>query len=192
MSVLQNPVPLVSTAPIRPESVTPPKATKPPLHQIRRSAKPKRVSTKANTSEKSAEKVGKNKTLPKPGRKRNRQEIVTSQASTSSSVEIMANSLDDTAPRSASSQQVPNTVNAPQPNRQATSDALSLLTQVKYTFADKPQIYQKFLVLLQQSKRGKITTPELSYQIQQLFYGYPELLQLYNKFLPQKHKIFLQ
>lgn len=69
------------------------------------------------------------------------------------------------------------------------NDALSYLDQVKVQFADKPDVYNRFLDIMKDFKSGAIDTPGVIGRVSQLFTGNPELIQGFNTFLPPGYRI---
>lgn len=70
-------------------------------------------------------------------------------------------------------------------------DALLYLDQVKMTFEDKPEIYNKFLDIMKNFKAQEIDTPGVIQQVSHLFRGYNKLILGFNTFLPDGYKIEL-
>jgi paired amphipathic helix protein Sin3a len=69
------------------------------------------------------------------------------------------------------------------------NDALSYLDQVKVQFADKADVYNKFLDIMKDFKSGAIDTPGVIERVSNLFAGNPSLIQGFNTFLPPGYKI---
>ena len=67
--------------------------------------------------------------------------------------------------------------------------AFQFLDTVKYQFQENPDVYQEFLDLMKDFKRGVIGTGGVVQHVSELFYGHPTLLQHFNIFLPQGYKI---
>ncbi|XP_030387063.1 uncharacterized protein LOC115633731 isoform X2 [Scaptodrosophila lebanonensis] len=68
-------------------------------------------------------------------------------------------------------------------------DALSYLDQVKYQYADQPQIYNNFLDIMKEFKSHCIDTPGVIERVSTLFKGHTELIYGFNMFLPPGYKI---
>ena len=68
-------------------------------------------------------------------------------------------------------------------------DALSYLDQVKVQFADRPDVYNRFLDIMKDFKSGAIDTPGVIERVSHLFAGNPGLIQGFNTFLPPGYKI---
>jgi paired amphipathic helix protein Sin3a len=66
---------------------------------------------------------------------------------------------------------------------------LSYLDQVKVQFADKPDVYNRFLDIMKDFKSGAIDTPGVIGRVSQLFTGNPDLIQGFNTFLPPGYRI---
>ncbi|XP_062132486.1 uncharacterized protein LOC133843102 isoform X3 [Drosophila sulfurigaster albostrigata] len=71
-------------------------------------------------------------------------------------------------------------------------DALSYLDQVKYQYADQPQIYNNFLDIMKEFKSHCIDTPGVIERVSTLFKGHAELIYGFNMFLPPGYKIEMQ
>ncbi|KAL7283979.1 hypothetical protein ACG7TL_001251 [Trametes sanguinea] len=69
------------------------------------------------------------------------------------------------------------------------SDALSYLDQVKMQFADRPDVYNKFLDIMKDFKSQFIDTPGVIERVSNLFHGHPALIQGFNTFLPAGYRI---
>ncbi|KAF2100142.1 hypothetical protein NA57DRAFT_17396, partial [Rhizodiscina lignyota] len=69
------------------------------------------------------------------------------------------------------------------------NDALSYLDQVKVQFAERPDVYNKFLDIMKDFKSGAIDTPGVIDRVSNLFAGNPNLIQGFNTFLPPGYKI---
>lgn len=69
------------------------------------------------------------------------------------------------------------------------NDALSYLDQVKVQFADKADVYNKFLDIMKDFKSSAIDTPGVIDRVSNLFAGNPNLIQGFNTFLPPGYKI---
>ncbi|KAK5113069.1 hypothetical protein LTR62_003648 [Meristemomyces frigidus] len=69
------------------------------------------------------------------------------------------------------------------------NDALSYLDQVKVQFADRPDVYNRFLDIMKDFKSGAIDTPGVIGRVSTLFAGNPELIQGFNTFLPPGYRI---
>ncbi|KAI0371352.1 hypothetical protein BV20DRAFT_965547 [Pilatotrama ljubarskyi] len=69
------------------------------------------------------------------------------------------------------------------------SDALSYLDQVKMQFADRPDVYNKFLDIMKDFKSQLIDTPGVIERVSNLFHGHPSLIQGFNTFLPAGYRI---
>ncbi|KAF2400438.1 hypothetical protein EJ06DRAFT_477465 [Trichodelitschia bisporula] len=69
------------------------------------------------------------------------------------------------------------------------NDALSYLDQVKFQFADHPDVYNRFLDIMKDFKSGAIDTPGVIERVSHLFAGNPGLIQGFNTFLPPGYKI---
>ncbi|CAD7078480.1 unnamed protein product [Hermetia illucens] len=78
------------------------------------------------------------------------------------------------------------------PTRLKVEDALSYLDQVKYQYADQPQIYNNFLDIMKEFKSQTIDTPGVIQRVSNLFQGHPELIFGFNMFLPPGYKIEIQ
>jgi paired amphipathic helix protein Sin3a len=66
---------------------------------------------------------------------------------------------------------------------------LSYLDQVKVQFADRPDVYNRFLDIMKDFKSGAIDTPGVIERVSTLFAGNPNLIQGFNTFLPPGYKI---
>ncbi|XP_075168581.1 SIN3 transcription regulator family member A isoform X2 [Haematobia irritans] len=75
------------------------------------------------------------------------------------------------------------------PPRLKVEDALSYLDQVKYQYADQPQIYNNFLDIMKEFKSHCIDTPGVIQRVSTLFKGHTELIYGFNMFLPPGYKI---
>lgn len=80
----------------------------------------------------------------------------------------------------------------PHPPRLKVEDALSYLDQVKYQYADQPQIYNNFLDIMKEFKSQCIDTPGVIQRVSNLFKGHPDLIYGFNMFLPPGYKIEIQ
>ncbi|KAI8986626.1 hypothetical protein BD414DRAFT_522337 [Trametes punicea] len=69
------------------------------------------------------------------------------------------------------------------------SDALSYLDQVKMQFAERPDVYNKFLDIMKDFKSQLIDTPGVIERVSNLFHGHPALIQGFNTFLPAGYRI---
>ncbi|TFK54054.1 hypothetical protein OE88DRAFT_1654534 [Heliocybe sulcata] len=69
------------------------------------------------------------------------------------------------------------------------TDALSYVMAVKTEFHDQPDVYQHFLNILNDFKRGIIDTPGSIHRVLSLFLGYPTLIKGFNAFLPDGYDI---
>lgn len=78
------------------------------------------------------------------------------------------------------------------PPRLKVEDALSYLDQVKYQYADQPQIYNNFLDIMKEFKSQCIDTPGVIQRVSNLFKGHTELIYGFNMFLPPGYKIEIQ
>ncbi len=76
-------------------------------------------------------------------------------------------------------------------NKQALNvkDALSYLDQVKIQFSDNPDVYNRFLDIMKDSKSQAIDTPGVIERVSTLFKGHPTLIQGFNTFLPPGYHI---
>ncbi|XP_055919847.1 paired amphipathic helix protein Sin3a isoform X2 [Eupeodes corollae] len=75
------------------------------------------------------------------------------------------------------------------PARLKVEDALSYLDQVKFQYADQPQIYNNFLDIMKEFKSHCIDTPGVIQRVSNLFKGHTELIYGFNMFLPPGYKI---
>uniref|UniRef100_W8AYZ5 Paired amphipathic helix protein Sin3a n=1 Tax=Ceratitis capitata TaxID=7213 RepID=W8AYZ5_CERCA len=75
------------------------------------------------------------------------------------------------------------------PPRLKVEDALSYLDQVKFQYADQPQIYNNFLDIMKEFKSHCIDTPGVIQRVSNLFKGHTELIYGFNMFLPAGYKI---
>ncbi|XP_017106008.2 paired amphipathic helix protein Sin3a isoform X1 [Drosophila bipectinata] len=101
-----------------------------------------------------------------------------------------------TPPASVSGNSVPGGASTPpqgQPGnatpRLKVEDALSYLDQVKFQYADQPQIYNNFLDIMKEFKSHCIDTPGVIERVSTLFKGHTELIYGFNMFLPPGYKI---
>ncbi|EDV37338.1 uncharacterized protein Dana_GF11469, isoform A [Drosophila ananassae] len=101
-----------------------------------------------------------------------------------------------TPPASISGNSVPGGASTPpqgQPGnatpRLKVEDALSYLDQVKFQYADQPQIYNNFLDIMKEFKSHCIDTPGVIERVSTLFKGHTELIYGFNMFLPPGYKI---
>lgn len=78
------------------------------------------------------------------------------------------------------------------PPRLKVEDALSYLDQVKFQYADQPQIYNNFLDIMKEFKSHCIDTPGVIQRVSTLFKGHTELIYGFNMFLPPGYKIEIQ
>ncbi|XP_053964982.1 uncharacterized protein LOC128867607 isoform X2 [Anastrepha ludens] len=78
------------------------------------------------------------------------------------------------------------------PPRLKVEDALSYLDQVKFQYADQPQIYNNFLDIMKEFKSHCIDTPGVIQRVSTLFKGHTELIYGFNMFLPAGYKIEIQ
>ncbi|KAF2398885.1 PAH2 domain-containing protein [Trichodelitschia bisporula] len=85
-------------------------------------------------------------------------------------------------PQAAPDQQQSTTTN--QARQPILNEALSYIDQVKFQFADQPDVYNQFLSLMQDFKIGAIDTPGVIERISRLFAGNPGLIDGFNIFLP--------
>ncbi|KAJ4485722.1 hypothetical protein J3R30DRAFT_3441510 [Lentinula aciculospora] len=69
------------------------------------------------------------------------------------------------------------------------TDALSYLDAVKLQFAEKPEVYNKFLDIMKDFKSQQIDTPGVIGRVSKLFHGNPPLIQGFNTFLPVGYRI---
>ncbi|KAJ3778271.1 hypothetical protein FB446DRAFT_658434 [Lentinula raphanica] len=69
------------------------------------------------------------------------------------------------------------------------TDALSYLDAVKHQFAEKPEVYNKFLDIMKDFKSQQIDTPGVIGRVSKLFHGNPPLIQGFNTFLPVGYRI---
>jgi histone deacetylase complex regulatory component SIN3 len=69
------------------------------------------------------------------------------------------------------------------------NDALIYLDQVKTRFSEQPDIYNRFMDIMQEFKREAIGTPSVIEKVQSLFNGYPTLIEGFNAFLPDGYRI---
>ncbi|XP_017476361.1 PREDICTED: uncharacterized protein LOC108366452 isoform X1 [Rhagoletis zephyria] len=93
-------------------------------------------------------------------------------------------------PPPTSSQQGPPQPGQPgAPPRLKVEDALSYLDQVKFQYADQPQIYNNFLDIMKEFKSHCIDTPGVIQRVSTLFKGHTELIYGFNMFLPAGYKI---
>ncbi|KAI9319643.1 hypothetical protein BX666DRAFT_1853580 [Dichotomocladium elegans] len=68
-------------------------------------------------------------------------------------------------------------------------DALTYLDQVKIQFANRPEIYNKFLDIMKDFKSQAIDTPGVIERVSTLFRGHPSLISGFNTFLPPGYRI---
>ena len=68
-------------------------------------------------------------------------------------------------------------------------DALSYLDQVKFKFANQPQVYHDFLDIMKELKLGLIGTSGVITRVSNLFKDCPELILGFSMFLPPGYKI---
>uniref|UniRef100_A0A0K8WG99 Paired amphipathic helix protein Sin3a n=2 Tax=Bactrocera latifrons TaxID=174628 RepID=A0A0K8WG99_BACLA len=94
-------------------------------------------------------------------------------------------------PTTSGQQQGPPQAGQPQggPPRLKVEDALNYLDQVKFQYADQPQIYNNFLDIMKEFKSHCIDTPGVIQRVSTLFKGHPELIYGFNMFLPAGYKI---
>ncbi|XP_067630005.1 LOW QUALITY PROTEIN: paired amphipathic helix protein Sin3a [Eurosta solidaginis] len=93
-------------------------------------------------------------------------------------------------PQSSAGQQGPPQPGQPgAPPRLKVEDALSYLDQVKFQYADQPQIYNNFLDIMKEFKSHCIDTPGVIQRVSTLFKGHTELIYGFNMFLPAGYKI---
>ncbi|XP_011177840.2 uncharacterized protein LOC105209234 isoform X2 [Zeugodacus cucurbitae] len=94
-------------------------------------------------------------------------------------------------PTTTGQQQGPPQPGQPQggPPRLKVEDALSYLDQVKFQYADQPQIYNNFLDIMKEFKSHCIDTPGVIQRVSTLFKGHTELIYGFNMFLPAGYKI---
>ncbi|XP_036225718.2 paired amphipathic helix protein Sin3a isoform X3 [Bactrocera oleae] len=94
-------------------------------------------------------------------------------------------------PTTSGQQQGPPQAGQPQggPPRLKVEDALSYLDQVKFQYADQPQIYNNFLDIMKEFKSHCIDTPGVIQRVSTLFKGHTELIYGFNMFLPAGYKI---
>jgi len=69
------------------------------------------------------------------------------------------------------------------------NDAQSYLAQVKFNFANQPQVYNGFMDVMKEFKLEKIGPSEVIARVLYLFKDCPELILGLNKFLPAGYKI---
>ncbi|KAJ3857305.1 hypothetical protein EV368DRAFT_71125 [Lentinula lateritia] len=69
------------------------------------------------------------------------------------------------------------------------TDALSYLDDVKHQFAEKPEVYNRFLDIMKDFKSQQIDTPGVIGRVSKLFHGNPPLIQGFNTFLPVGYRI---
>ena len=70
-------------------------------------------------------------------------------------------------------------------------DALSYLDKVKTTFADQPEVYDRFSLIMEDKAR-LVNTPGVIARVSDLFHGHVDLIQGFNTFLPPDYKIALE
>ncbi|ORY19531.1 paired amphipathic helix, partial [Clohesyomyces aquaticus] len=68
-------------------------------------------------------------------------------------------------------------------------DAFTYLDDVKFTFTDRPHVYQQFLDIMKDFKNGEIDTPRVIERVVKLFVGWDDLLDGFNTFLPPGYEI---
>ncbi len=68
-------------------------------------------------------------------------------------------------------------------------DALTYLDQVKQKCKDRPDVYNRFLNVMNEFKRNQIDTPGVIAKVTELFQGTPSLLKGFNTFLPPGYTI---
>jgi len=73
--------------------------------------------------------------------------------------------------------------------RPDSEDALRYVDQVKFKFANRPQVYYDFLKVFNELKSGKIGPSGVIIRVSNLFKNRPELILGFNKFLPRGHQI---
>jgi histone deacetylase complex regulatory component SIN3 len=64
------------------------------------------------------------------------------------------------------------------------NDALSYLDEIRDKYAEQPEIYEQFLELMKDYKRGSADTPDVFKRVLDLFSSTPELIKSFNQFLP--------
>ncbi|KAJ7665085.1 paired amphipathic helix [Mycena polygramma] len=69
------------------------------------------------------------------------------------------------------------------------TDALSYLDAVKHHFQNEPQVYNRFLDIMKEFKRGLIDTLGVILRVSQLFHKHRVLFQAFNIFLPLGYRI---
>jgi histone deacetylase complex regulatory component SIN3 len=67
------------------------------------------------------------------------------------------------------------------------NDALGYIDQVKAHYADRPDVYQSFLVIMKEFKSGAIDTAGVIQRIRRLFSGNHQMIQSFNAFIPQDY-----
>jgi paired amphipathic helix protein Sin3a len=68
-------------------------------------------------------------------------------------------------------------------------DALAYLDYVQVEYADRPDVYNRFLNIMQEFKSGAIDTPDVIERMSQLLADSPTLIQAFNIFLPPGYMI---
>ncbi|KAL8786052.1 MAG: hypothetical protein Q9213_003035 [Squamulea squamosa] len=67
-------------------------------------------------------------------------------------------------------------------------EALIYVDRIKLHFQETPNVYKRFLDILQAYQKQLIDTPRVIERISDLFAGNPELIQDFNVFLPQRYR----
>ncbi|KAJ4472571.1 paired amphipathic helix [Lentinula edodes] len=69
------------------------------------------------------------------------------------------------------------------------TDALCYLDDVKHQFAEKPEVYNRFLDIMKDFKSQQIDISGAIGRVSKLFHGNPPLIQGFNTFLPVGYRI---
>ncbi|KAB8236695.1 paired amphipathic helix [Aspergillus alliaceus] len=64
-------------------------------------------------------------------------------------------------------------------------DAASYIQKIKNRFADNPEIYQEFFLMLHDYQQGSLPLRELYEQVGELFISAPDLVAEFQRFLPE-------
>ncbi|KAL6042504.1 Transcriptional regulatory protein sin3 [Balamuthia mandrillaris] len=92
-----------------------------------------------------------------------------------------------TASDEASSPTAPDSSTS-QPPRVTFSEALDYLTQVKHTFREHPDMYNRFITIMRDFKQQTIDSDTVILRAANLLEGQPELLQGFAQFLPPGYR----
>ncbi|GAB1198754.1 hypothetical protein APSETT444_008083 [Aspergillus pseudonomiae] len=64
-------------------------------------------------------------------------------------------------------------------------DAASFVNKVKHRFAERPELFNEFLLILQAYQRESLPLRKVYEQVEDLLGGEPDLMKDFKKFLPE-------